>query len=58
MGGRVDGIIYKNVFASYTHIHASGVPTWAQSFVSLASRKARGGNPASEDESSQEVGHG
>ncbi len=58
MGGRVDGIIYKNVFASYTHIHASGVPTWAQSFVSLASRKARGSKHTTEDVSSQEVGHG
>ncbi len=28
-----DGIIYKNVLASYTHIHAAVVKTWANSFV-------------------------
>ncbi len=37
--GKVDGIIYKNVFASYTHLHALGVPQWAEAFVSLALRK-------------------
>ena len=31
-----DGIIYKNVFAAYTHLHALGVPQWAEAFVSLA----------------------
>lgn len=31
-----DGIIYKNVLASYTHIHALGAPQWANSLVSLA----------------------
>jgi cobyrinic acid a,c-diamide synthase len=29
-----DGIIYKNILASYTHIHASGTPMWAEEFVS------------------------
>jgi cobyrinic acid a,c-diamide synthase len=33
---RKDGIVYKNVFASYTHLHASSVPDWAEAFVSLA----------------------
>lgn len=28
-----DGILYKNVLASYTHIHASVVPGWAKSFI-------------------------
>ncbi|NTW36740.1 MAG: hydrogenobyrinic acid a,c-diamide synthase (glutamine-hydrolyzing), partial [Syntrophobacteraceae bacterium] len=36
--GTMDGIVYKNMFASYTHVHALGTPEWAQSFVSLASR--------------------
>ena len=58
MDCRVDGIIYKNVFASYTHIHASGIPGWAQSFISVASRTKRGGKSADERVSSQEVGHG
>jgi len=34
--GKRDGIVYKNVFASYTHIHALGTPGWAEAFVSLA----------------------
>lgn len=29
-----DGIIHKNILASYTHIHALGVPRWAEGFVS------------------------
>jgi len=33
---RRDGITYKNVFATYTHIHALGVPTWAESMVANA----------------------
>ena len=37
--GRRDGIVYKNLFASYTHLHALGTPEWAESFVSLASRR-------------------
>jgi cobyrinic acid a,c-diamide synthase len=28
-----DGICYKNVLATYTHIHALGTPHWAQSLV-------------------------
>ncbi len=36
--GTADGVIYKNVFAAYTHVHALGVPNWAEAFVSLASR--------------------
>jgi cobyrinic acid a,c-diamide synthase len=28
-----DGVCYKNVFASYTHLHALGTPSWAQSMV-------------------------
>jgi cobyrinic acid a,c-diamide synthase len=34
--GLKDGIIYKNLFASYTHIHALGTPEWAGAFVSSA----------------------
>jgi len=28
-----DGICYKNVLATYTHLHALGVPSWAQAVV-------------------------
>jgi cobyrinic acid a,c-diamide synthase len=31
-GGR-DGLVHKNVFALYTHIHAGGTPQWAVNFV-------------------------
>ncbi len=34
--GHVDGFFYKNLFASYTHLHALGTPQWAPSFVALA----------------------
>ena len=37
--GEVDGIIYKNMFAAYTHLHALGTPGWAEAFVSLAYRE-------------------
>ncbi|UCC78631.1 MAG: hydrogenobyrinic acid a,c-diamide synthase (glutamine-hydrolyzing) [Candidatus Zixiibacteriota bacterium] len=36
IGGNRDGLLYKNCFAAYTHIHARGVPEWANSFVRLA----------------------
>jgi len=39
--GKKDGIIYKNLFASYIHLHALGTPEWAQGFVSLASKEKR-----------------
>ena len=37
--GRNDGIVYKNVLASYMHLHARGVPGWAQNFVRLAAAR-------------------
>jgi len=39
--GEVDGIIYKNVFAAYTHLHALSIPGWAEAFVSLASQERK-----------------
>ena len=39
--GKEDGIIYKNLFASYIHLHALGTPQWAEGFVSLASKEER-----------------
>ena len=38
---QIDGIVYRNVFAAYTHLHALGVPQWAEAFVSLALRERR-----------------
>jgi cobyrinic acid a,c-diamide synthase len=31
--GDRDGIVYKNVLATYTHIHALGNPGWASALV-------------------------
>jgi cobyrinic acid a,c-diamide synthase len=41
--GDRDGIVYKNVLATYTHIHALGNPGWAPAMVrnALAYRSAR-----------------
>ena len=36
-----DGIVYKNLFASFIHLHALGTPEWAEGFVSLASKGKR-----------------
>ncbi len=33
-----DGICYKNVFATYTHIHAIGTPAWADAMVRAAEK--------------------
>jgi len=41
--GRNDGIVYKNVLAAYTHLHAWGVPDWAEKFVKLAAARQRAG---------------
>ncbi len=39
-----DGITYRNVFATYTHLHALGSPGWVSGIIKLASkyRSARG----------------
>jgi cobyrinic acid a,c-diamide synthase len=34
--GKTDGLVYKNVLASYMHLHALGVPSWAKNFVKLS----------------------
>ncbi|MBM3132048.1 MAG: hydrogenobyrinic acid a,c-diamide synthase (glutamine-hydrolyzing) [Chloroflexi bacterium] len=36
-----DGIVYRNVLAAYTHLHALGTPEWGRSFVSLAQRERK-----------------
>jgi cobyrinic acid a,c-diamide synthase len=37
LGGGRDGLVYKNVLASYLHIHASGTPEWAPGILAAAS---------------------
>jgi cobyrinic acid a,c-diamide synthase len=41
IAGQRDGIIYKNLFASYIHLHALGTPEWAKGFVSLARKEKK-----------------
>ncbi len=36
--GYYDGIVYKNMFASYMHVHVASVPYWAKNFVQVAER--------------------
>jgi cobyrinic acid a,c-diamide synthase len=36
--GKRDGIIVNNVWAGYTHLHASATPEWAQAVIALARR--------------------
>jgi len=36
-----DGLLHKNTFAAYTHIHAIGVPHWAPNFVAAARKYRR-----------------
>ncbi len=31
-----DGVRYKNVLATYIHLHALGVPSWAEALVQNA----------------------
>lgn len=39
--GKRDGVLYKNMFAAYTHLHALGTPCWAEAFVSLTERERK-----------------
>lgn len=43
IGGNREGLIYKNVLATFTHLHALGAPQWAPALVRLARnyRRAR-----------------
>lgn len=42
--GRGDGLVYKNVVAAYTHIHALATPEWAPALVKKASDWKRQGS--------------
>jgi cobyrinic acid a,c-diamide synthase len=35
-----DGITYRNVLATYTHVHCLGTPQWARALVALARQRA------------------
>ncbi len=36
IGGNREGLVYKNVLATFTHLHAMGAPQWAPALVRLA----------------------
>ncbi len=38
IANRKDGIVYKNVFATYTHLHALGAPEWTEAMIRAAER--------------------
>ncbi|MGM0423810.1 MAG: cobyrinate a,c-diamide synthase [Thermodesulfobacteriota bacterium] len=38
LGQGIDGLTVRNSFASYTHLHALSVPTWAENFVRAAGK--------------------
>jgi cobyrinic acid a,c-diamide synthase len=37
--GKRDGLNWKNVFVTYTHLHTTGADCWAKSLIDLARRK-------------------
>jgi cobyrinic acid a,c-diamide synthase len=43
-GGGRDAIVTRNVWASYAHVHAAGLPEWAEGMVAAARRLA--GDPS------------
>jgi cobyrinic acid a,c-diamide synthase len=50
-GGGRDALVAGNVWASYTHVHAAGLPEWADGFVAAASRRSAAAQAASRDPS-------
>jgi cobyrinic acid a,c-diamide synthase len=38
LDGRNDGIVYRNILASYAHLHSLGAPQWAEKFVAFVKR--------------------
>ena len=55
--GMADGLVYKNVFAAYTHLHALGVPQWPEAFMSLISKQQRSQSPFRAPQKLKEVTH-
>ncbi len=41
LGNGRDGLVYRNILASYTHIHADGLPGWASGLVARAEQYAK-----------------
>jgi cobyrinic acid a,c-diamide synthase len=41
LGNKRDGLVFRQTFAAYTHVHADGEHGWANAFVSRALDFAR-----------------
>ncbi len=41
--GRHDGIVYRNLLASYTHLRAASNHSWVERFMALVAKQAAGG---------------
>ena len=39
--GSFDGLLFRNTFASYTHVFAPALPHWAENFVALCAERER-----------------
>lgn len=40
--GKIDGLVYKNTIAAYSHIHSGVVPEWSEQFVDFILREKNG----------------
>ncbi|MGQ9593469.1 MAG: cobyrinate a,c-diamide synthase [Anaerolineae bacterium] len=49
LGNGQDGLVWRNVLATYTHVHAVGTPQWARGLVEAA-RRFRQGEAVSQEE--------
>lgn len=47
-GGGRDAIVVNNVWASYTHVHAAGMPDWAEGLVAAARRYQQRRRPSNQ----------
>jgi cobyrinic acid a,c-diamide synthase len=45
-----DGLIYRNVFASFCHVHALGEKSWAKALVDAARRRMSAGKTSAAGE--------
>ena len=53
--GRRDGLVYRNVLACYTHVHALGTESWAPGIVQAAVQFSAGGSPKLEIRNTQRI---
>ena len=39
---KLDGVVYRNIFGAYTHVHVLGQPLWAKALVEAAFKRKEG----------------